>query len=92
MIQAQKNSSEYGLEMPEELAMVLEQDEEAKSYFDELTKSKQRSLIYIVLKVKNTDSRVRKALTIAAHLQQSKGTLDFKKLNEWTKYYNNKII
>ncbi|WP_114750552.1 YdeI/OmpD-associated family protein [Pleomorphovibrio marinus] len=85
----EKDNSTYGHEMPEELQVLLDQDPEAFDYFDSLTKGKQRSLIYIVTRVKNSDSRLKKALAITSHLKLSKGQLDFKQLNEQIKYFNN---
>ena len=87
-VQLQKDTSEYGMPMPQEMEMVLEQDESGKAYFEALTMGKKRSLIYLVLKVKNTDSRIRKALAIMAHLKEVKGKLDFKMLNETIKLFN----
>ncbi len=88
-VQIEKDVSEYGMEMPDELQEVFNQEPEAFDFFKELSPGKQRNLIYIVNKVKNTDSRLRKALAIAAHLSEVGGKLDFKKLNETIKYYNN---
>ena len=85
----EKDLSEYGHEMPEELQVLLDQDEVGSGYFYELTKGKQRSLIYIVTKVKNTNSRLNKSLAIIEHLKDVKGKLDYKMLNEKIKYYNN---
>ncbi len=87
-----KDLSEYGFEMPEELGVLLEQDEEANRYFMNLTMGKRRSLIYLVQKVKNTHSRLSKSLAIAHHLKDVKGNLDFKLLNETIKAYNKKSI
>lgn len=84
----QKDRSEYGFEMPEELQEALSQNKQAQDAFHQLTKGKQRSLIYIVVKVKSSDSRIRKALAIAHHLEESEGELDFKRLNELIKHYN----
>jgi bifunctional DNA-binding transcriptional regulator/antitoxin component of YhaV-PrlF toxin-antitoxin module len=88
-VKIEKDHSEFGMEVPEELAVMLEQEETAKSVFDSLTPGKQRALIYIVSKVKNTDSRIRKALAIAEHLKECNGTIDFKRLNILIKQYNN---
>jgi hypothetical protein len=88
-VSIEKDFSEYGHDMPEELKVLLDQDEIGNQYFHELTKGKQRSLVYLVSKVKNTHSRLNKSLAIIAHLKEVKGELDFKKLNEKIKYYNN---
>lgn len=85
----EKDTSEYGLDMPDELRELLNQDDEGSKHFHALTKGKRRSLIYIVAKVKNTNSRLNKALAIVHHLKEFQGNLDFKVLNETIKYYNN---
>jgi len=88
-IRLEADQSEYGMPMPDELQVTLAQDEMASRHFHALTPGKQRNLIYIVSRVKSTDSRIRKALAIAEHLNASRGKLDFKALNEVIKRYNN---
>jgi hypothetical protein len=85
----EKDHSEFGHEMPEEMQVLLDQDEVGSKYFYALTKGKQRGLIYIVTKVKNPNSRLNKSLAIIEHLKEVKGKLDYKLLNEKIKYYNN---
>jgi len=84
----ESDTSEYGMEMPEEFQTVLLQDEPANRLFHTLTPGKQRALIHIVGKVKNTDSRIRKALAIAHHLNETEGIVDFKLLNVHLKFFN----
>jgi hypothetical protein len=88
-ISLEQDQSEYGHEVPEEFEVLLDQDEEGQKYFDSLTPGKQRSLIYLVTKVKNPESRMKKSLAILHHLKVAEGKLDFKQLNEWIKHYNN---
>ena len=83
-----KDLSEYGHEVPESFQMLLEQDDEGSAYFEKLTPGKKRSLIYLVGKVKNIDSQLNKGLAILDHLKTEQGILDFKKLNELIKDYN----
>ncbi|MDO9553238.1 YdeI/OmpD-associated family protein [Rhodonellum sp.] len=83
-----KDLSEYGHEMPEEFQVLLDQDDEGNFYFRALTKGKQRSLVYLVSKLKTSNSRLIKALAIVHHLKEVKGKLDFKLLNEKIKLYN----
>lgn len=83
-----KDRSEFGMEMPEELEVLLLQDEEGSEIFQKLTQGKQRTLIHIVSKVKNTNSRLNKVLAILQHLKESEGKLDFKRLNVLIKIYN----
>lgn len=84
-----KETSEYGMPMPESFEMVLAQDDLAFEHFKKLTPGKQRSLIYIVKKLKNIDKQITKSLAIAAHLTEMDGKLDFKLLNEKIKEFNN---
>lgn len=76
-----QETNTYGMPMPEELEMSLFQEEGAMAFFDALAPGKQRSMIYIVRKIKNQDVRIRKSLVIAEHLALGKGLLDYKKLN-----------
>ncbi|MGB3464478.1 MAG: YdeI/OmpD-associated family protein [Cyclobacteriaceae bacterium] len=87
-IYLEKDLSTYGMDMPDELSILLEQEDEAAGHFEKLTPGKQRSLIYIVNKVKNSNSRLNKALAIIHHLKEVKGQLDYKMLNETIKFYN----
>lgn len=89
LVSMEKDTSEYGMPMPEELQVAFDQDSTAKGYFDQLTPGKQRNLIHLVIKVKNVQSRINKALAITEHLNDVEGQLDFKKLNETIKKYNN---
>ncbi len=87
-VHLEKDHSEYGMEMPEEMMVVMDQDEIGTQYFKALTMGKQRSLLYIINKVKNPDSRINKALAIMDHLNEVQGNLDFKALNVKIKEYN----
>ena len=88
VLKLEKDQSEYGMDMPEELQVLLDQDEQGSRYFHDPTPGKQRNLIYIVNQVKNPESRLTKALAIIAHLNEENGKLDFKKLNAKIKEYN----
>jgi hypothetical protein len=89
-LKLEKDHSEFGHEVPESFQALLEQDHEGKAYFELLTMGKQRSLIYIVKKVKNIDSQVNKGMAILDHLKMAKGKLDFRALNQLIKDYNQK--
>lgn len=77
-----KDTSEYGMPMPEELEEMFYQDPEALKYFKKLTPGKQRNLIYLVAKPKTEATRIKKALVITDYLKFSRGQLDFKELNQ----------
>lgn len=83
-----KDESTYGIDIPEEMQVCLDQDEIGSKWFHELTPGKQRSLIYLVSTVKNPDSRIRKSLAILHHLNEAHGKLDFRRLNEVFKEFN----
>lgn len=82
------DTSPLGMPMPEELEVILDQDPDAKAFFDALTPGKKRSLMHLVDKVKNVDSRINKALAIAHHLKEVAGELEYKQLNATIKAYN----
>ena len=86
----EKESSKYGIPIPESFEVLLDQDVEGSRKFHKLTPGKQRSLIHIVSKVKNVDSQLPKGLAIMHHLKEADGTLDFKRLNQLIKEYNNR--
>tara|TARA_R100000005_G_C5001627_1_gene208845 strand:+ start:1413 stop:1934 length:522 start_codon:yes stop_codon:yes gene_type:complete len=88
LITLEKDTSEYGMPMPESFRVLLDQDEVGSQFFHSLTPGKQRSLIYIVGKVKSVDSQLNKGLAILDHLTEVKGKLDFKALNVKIKEYN----
>lgn len=54
------------LEIPKELEVVLSQDDEARGVWDEFTTGYQRSLIHYINSVKSVDSRIKRALDLAA--------------------------
>lgn len=87
-VHLEKDLSEYGMEMPEEFKEMLMQDESASRYFENLTAGKKRTLIHLVASVKNTQSRINKSLAIAHHLNEVRGNLNFKILNETIKEFN----
>ncbi|MFY0690034.1 MAG: YdeI/OmpD-associated family protein [Cyclobacteriaceae bacterium] len=85
-----KDKSKFGFELPAEFEELMNQDDEGKQHFLALTSGKQRSLVYIVQKVKAPNSRLNKSLAIFHHLKEMKGALDFKILNETIKSFNNR--
>ncbi len=81
-IRLRKDESEYGLPMPEEMKALLDMDEEGSALFHALTPGKQRTLLYIVGSVKNTDSRIARAIAIVDHLKANQGKINYRQLNE----------
>ncbi len=65
-----KDTSKYGVEMPEEFEAVLQSDFDGASLFESLTDGKKRGLIYHILKIKNSQTRIDKALIIIENLKR----------------------
>jgi len=80
-IQLQKDRSEYGVPMSEELREVLDQNLESDTIFHSFTKGKQRTLIYWTDNVKSSEIKIRRAIVMTNHLVKEKGIIDFKLLN-----------
>jgi len=80
-VMLKKDTSEYGLPLPEELLEVFRQDPMGKKLFHALTPGKQRTLLYIVGNVKDPDKKVMRSLVIVRHLKENKGVIDYKKLS-----------
>ena len=81
-IELRQDQSKYGLDMPEELAELLNIDEEGNDVFHQLTPGKQRNLIYIAGKPKTSATRLKKSIIIIDYLKSVNGKLDFKELNQ----------
>jgi hypothetical protein len=59
----EQDPDQLGVEVPEVLSTVLEQDEELKEIYNKITDGKKRSLIYTILKTKNIDKQVQDITT-----------------------------
>ncbi len=64
-----KDSTRYGVEMPEELSEVFYQDPEAHELFKSLSDGACRSIIYGVLRYKTPQRRVELALEVCNRLK-----------------------
>jgi len=64
------DTSEFGTEVPEELAVLFEQDFEGKMRFDLLKKSMQRYILNYVNSVKSIDKRIERATLLVGNLKQ----------------------
>ena len=53
-----------GVEMPEVLKVLLEQDEALNTQFEKLSMGKKRSIIYTIIKIKDIDAQIAKAIEI----------------------------
>jgi hypothetical protein len=89
-ISLEKDTSTYGMPLPDELKTAWELDPEGYDIFHTLTMGKQRSLVHIISKPKSSHIRIKKALTILEYLKTVNGNLDYKELNEAIKLANKK--
>lgn len=71
-VDLEKDESEYGTDMPEELLVVFEQMPEVKTWFDQISDGKKRYACKHVDQVKDVNLRVNRALTIANNLLSCK--------------------
>ena len=81
-MQIAPDTSQYGIEMPEELAALLEMDDDFDALFHALTAGKQRTLIHAVSGVKNTDGRLNRALIISDYIKGGGTKIDQMTINE----------
>ena len=80
-VQLRRDDSRYGLPMPEEFKVLLDQDRKGSSLFHALIPGKQRTLLYIIGSVKNPDKRIARGLAVVSHLKSNGGQIDYRKLN-----------
>ena len=66
------DKSEYGMDVPEELQELLNQDPEGKRRFDILSPGKKRYIIYYVAGVKSSHLRLDRALLLITNLKLTK--------------------
>jgi hypothetical protein len=69
-IELNKDDSKYGMEIPEELSTLLEQDPEGKKRFDNLTPGRQRYIIHYVSSVKSVQLRIDRAILLITNLKK----------------------
>jgi hypothetical protein len=82
MVSLKRDTSKYGLPMPEELQAVLDQDPTGDRHFHALTNGRQRTILYYVSKQKNIDRRIEAALIIMEHLKNNEGKIDYRTLHD----------
>lgn len=63
------DTSEYGIDIPEELAELFKQDPEGKKRFDMLTPGKQRYILNYVATVKSPQLRIDRAFLLISNLK-----------------------
>ena len=63
-VQLEEDTSELGVEIPEVLEILLEQDSHLQSKFSLLTPGKKRSIIFQIMKIKDLNKQVAKAMEL----------------------------
>ncbi|MEO7175282.1 MAG: YdeI/OmpD-associated family protein [Saprospiraceae bacterium] len=80
-IRLQKDESEYGMAMPEELSELLKIDDLGSERFEQLSPGKQRWMIYYISQVKSSQLRIDRAILILDYLKSvAPGRLDFREM------------
>ncbi len=69
-VKLEPDDSEFGMEIPEELTELFNQDEEGKRRFDMLLPGKQRYILYYIAGVKSSQLRIDRALLLINNLKQ----------------------
>ena len=64
-----EDTSKYGVDVPEELEAVLDGDPEALQILESFTKGKIRSIIYMISRYKNSQTRIDKSLILCNNLK-----------------------
>lgn len=77
----EKDESEFGMEVPEELVELFAQDEVGFERFNDLTPGKQRYIIHYVSSVKNSQLRIDRAILLISNLKRlPKGKESFREI------------
>ena len=90
-VELQPDQSKYGIDITEEMEEVFYSDPEGTALFDKLTPGVQRSLIYIVNKIKSSQLRIERSFVILEHIKKMKGKVEYEILQQDFKDYRNKM-
>ncbi|MEJ8803540.1 YdeI/OmpD-associated family protein [Pontibacter sp. H249] len=69
-VKLEKDTSKYGMDVPEELEELLLQDPEGRRRFDNLTPGRQRYIIHYVAGVKSSQLRIDRAILLIENLKK----------------------
>jgi len=81
------DESKYGMPMPEEMEVLLQQDPDADKLFHALTAGRQRSLLFMIGKPKSSAIRLNKALAVCEYLKTTGGKVDIPELNDFIRSF-----
>lgn len=65
-----EDTSEYGMDVPEEFEAVLLSDYHAYQIFESFTKGKQRGIIYMITRIKDSQRKIDKTLILCENLKR----------------------
>lgn len=72
-----KDTSAYGMPVPEEFAEVLRQDPDGERLFNALSPGNQRLMLKLIVFVKDVDRRIARAIAGIEMLKRSDGKFDY---------------
>ena len=87
IVELQPDTSKYGIDITEEMEEVLFSDPEGNNLFQKLTPGMQRSLIYMINKIKTSQLRIERSFVILEHLKKNKGKVNSELLHQDFKDY-----
>ena len=64
------STSKYGVEVPEEFEAVMLSDYDAYQIFESFTKGKQRGIIYMITRFKDSQKKIDKTLLLCENLKR----------------------
>lgn len=70
-VHLKKDTSKYGMDVPEEFEELLKQDDYAKERFESLTMGLQRAVIYVVAQLKSSQKRIDKSVFLMENLKKA---------------------
>lgn len=76
-IELAKDTSKFGMPMPQEFAEVLRQDPEGEILFNALSPGNQRLMLKLIVMVKGIDKRIARSLAGVELLKRSGGAFDY---------------
>jgi len=80
-VKLEKDESEYGVEVPEELTELLAQDDEGFERFKALVPGKQRYILNYITSVKDSQKRIERAIMLITNLKKCKpGKISFREM------------
>lgn len=85
-----KDTSAYGLPLPGEFSELLRQDPEGGALFHDLTRGRQRTLLYMIGSAKSSERRIERSMVIVNHLKSNGGRINYRLLYESLKIHRHR--